>query len=197
MHFRSYDVIRGHEQIFSNDIRLEWAMGFKPAARRLYRSDKLIEMQYDFSTQVMTLTWGQISILTFLGQIIHYSMLFDEKRRWCNNCSNTTESYVIAKNDFGPIQPFCFFLGPWRLNDSSEGWGQISRHIAWIEQAMFAFWRHYSSFRSQATASWIKISKWCKIGKTRPSVYEHSYQSLRVLNRSLKYYIAGTQVWMF
>ena len=72
-HYRSRDVIRGQLSFLGNNSWVEQDTGSKTRSSCLSRQDGSTDMQHDLSGQVMTLTWGQISNLTFWGQIIYWS----------------------------------------------------------------------------------------------------------------------------
>ena len=127
MHFRSYEVDRDHQQHLSNKFWLGWTTGFKPPLMSLPCSVKSLICIITLSSQLMTLTWVQLSKLNGLGQILYHSMPLEEKNvcvrfffylSWANK--------YLRDNDFKPFWPLCSFC-PVEANWLT--WGQIWRLI--------------------------------------------------------------------
>ena len=71
--------------------------GFKLSAMRLYRVSERTDMQNNLLNDVMTLTWGQIQKLTFLGQMLQHFMCLTRKRRRCQFFSYMGSKYIVKQ----------------------------------------------------------------------------------------------------
>ena len=90
---------------------------------RLVRTNWLI-CSMTFSSQVMTLTWGQILMLTFLGQRIYHSMARQAKDVGVLIIIilSLLSSKFLPENDFVHLRLFYFV---WPLEAKQWTWGQI------------------------------------------------------------------------